>query len=265
MEPSGSTSLDVPEPGPRLVGAERVLAVLKELAEHPDGVSLDELSRSVLSPKPTVHRALVSLRKTGFASQDSRGHYLLGDEFLALAFAHHEARPDHRRVVARLEALAVRFGETTHYAVLDDHSVVYRSKVDPPTGAIKLASTVGGRQPAHSTAVGKMLLSYALPDQAAVQAWVGELALPRFTDRTLTTAAQLHGELTRIRAQGYSIDNQENEPGVNCLALPVFLTSPSRPSGAISISGLVYRTPVESLLVDLETVRAIISTPDPTH
>jgi DNA-binding IclR family transcriptional regulator len=94
---------------------------------------------------------------------------------------------------------------------------------------------------------------------------VGELALPRFTDRTLTTAAQLHAELTRIRAQGYSIDNQENEPGVNCLALPVFLTSPSRPSGAISISGLVYRTPVQSLLDDLETVRAIISTPDPTH
>ena len=37
--------------GVRLVGADRVLAVLKELAGHPDGVSLDDLTRAMGSPK----------------------------------------------------------------------------------------------------------------------------------------------------------------------------------------------------------------------
>ncbi len=67
-----------------------------------------------------------------------RGQYILGDEFLRLAFAHHEARPDHIRVRPILERLAARFGETAHYAVLDGDSIVYRAKVDPTVGAVRL-------------------------------------------------------------------------------------------------------------------------------
>lgn len=77
----------------RLVGSDRVLAVLKELARYPDGVGLEELTRVIGSPKPTVHRALGALRRAGLADQGTRGRYVLGDEFLRMAFAHHEARP----------------------------------------------------------------------------------------------------------------------------------------------------------------------------
>src|SRR5690606_8773643 len=101
----------------RLVGADRVLVILKELAGFPEGASLDALATSTGSPKSSVHRALVALTRAGLAERDGHGHYLLGDEFLRLAFAHHELRPDHLRVLPRLEALAERFGETTHYAV----------------------------------------------------------------------------------------------------------------------------------------------------
>ena len=53
-------------------------------------------------------------------------------------------------------------------AVLEGTEIVYRSKVDPPAGAVRLTSTVGGRNPAHSTAVGELLLAHALPDDAAL-------------------------------------------------------------------------------------------------
>src|SRR3954447_7577706 len=82
----------------RLVGSDRVLAVLKELARYPDGVRLEELTRAMGSPKPTVHRALGALRRAGLADHDGRGHYVLGDEFLRMAFAHQEDRPDHVRI-----------------------------------------------------------------------------------------------------------------------------------------------------------------------
>jgi IclR family acetate operon transcriptional repressor len=242
----------------RLVGSDRVLAVLAVLARHADGIGLDEMARAVKSPKPTVHRALASLRRAGLAEQDGRGRYLLGDEFLRMAFAHHEARPDHIRVHSTLEALAQRYGETVHYAVLDGYSVVYRSKVDPPTGAARLTSVVGGRNPAHATGVGKLLLAYALPSEEAVRAWVGERTLQRQTPHTLTTVTRLHEDLSRIRERGYSIDDQENEEGVNCIALPAFLTSPTVPSGAISISALAYRTPLQVLLDNVPEVRRII-------
>lgn len=250
-------------PGERLVGSDRVLAVLNELAGHSGGVGLDEIARAMKSPKPTVHRALAALRRAGFASQDGRGHYVLGDKFLHMAFAHHEARPDHLRVQPILERLSHRHGETVHYAVLEGRSVVYRSKVDPPAGAIKLTSMVGGRNPAHATGVGKLLLSYTLPDKDAVRAWVGDTPLERPTERTKATVDELHNELCRIRELGYSVDDQENEPGINCIALPAFLTSPTVPSGAISISALAYRTPLQTLIDDLPRIRHIIGGGNP--
>lgn len=241
-----------------LVGADRVLAVLTELAHHPTGVGLDQLARTLDSSKPTVHRALVALRRAGFAAQNGRGNYQLGDEFIRLAFTNHEARPDHLRVQPILEELAERHGETAHYAVLEGRSVVYRSKVDPSAGAVKLTSTIGGRNPAHCTAVGKLLLSYALTDDEAVAEWVEAAPLLARTPHTKTTAPELASELVLIRGRGYSTEDQENERGINCLAVPLFLSSPTIPSGAISISALTYRTPLSTLVADLDAICAII-------
>ena len=240
---------------PRLVGADRVLAVLKELAQHPNGISLDELTRIMGSPKPTVHRALGALRRAGMADQDPRGRYVLGDELLRMAFAHHEARPEHVRVQPVLEQLALTFGETAHYAVLDGRDVVYRAKVDPPSGGVRLTSVVGGRNPAHATAVGKLLLAYELRSVADVRRWTGGTKLERKTANTRTTPSALHDDLSRARELGFALDDQENELGVNCLAVPVFTGSASVPSGAISVSAVTYRTPLDELLGRVDDIR----------
>lgn len=251
----------IPDSSDRVVGSDRVLAVLLELANYPDGIGLEDIAARVASPKSTVHRALASLRRAGLATQDGRGHYVLGDEFLRMAFTHHEARPDHLRVRPVLEQLAALFNEVAHYAVLEGRFVVYRSKVDPSGGAVKLSSVIGGRNPAHSTAVGKLLLSAQLADDAAVRAWVGDEPLEQRTERTITEVEAFGRELASIRAQGYAVDDQENEPGVNCLAVPAYLTSRAVPSGAVSISGLTYRTPMANLVAGvpriLEIVRAL--------
>ncbi|MFC0682671.1 IclR family transcriptional regulator [Lysobacter korlensis] len=249
----------VSEDGEKLVGADRVLGVLVELAGHPAGATLDELARRVGSPKATVHRALGALRRAGLAGSDARGHYILGDEFLRLAFAHHEARPEHVRVQPLLQRLAERFGETAHYAVLDGRSVVYRAKVDPAVGAVRLTSTVGGRNPAHSTAVGKVLLAYRLTTRADVEDWAGPEPLERRTAHTATTARQLFEQLSETRARGYGVDDQENEEGINCLAIPLFLTSAHQPSGAVSVSALAYRTPLSALTDAVDEVRRILA------
>lgn len=242
----------------RLVGADRVLAVLKELARYPGGAGLEELTRAIGSPKPTVHRALSSLCRAGLAGRDAHGHYMLGDEFLRMAFAHHEVRPEHVRIRPVLETLAEKFGETAHYAVLDCQEIVYRAKIDPPTGAVRLTSTIGGRNPAHSTAVGKLLLAHRLDTLDAVEAWTGGEPLARRTPRTLRTAEELHRALQQARERGYAVDDQENEEGVCCLAVPVYATSPATPSGAVSISAVVYRTPLQTLVERVEEIRDLL-------
>lgn len=240
---------------PRVVGADRVLAVFKELATYPNGATLDDLTRTMGSPKPTVHRALAALRRAGLADRDAYGRYVLGDELLRMAFTHHEARPEQVRLRPVLEGLAERFGETVHYAVLDGRDVVYRAKVDPPAGAVRLTSTIGGRNPAHATAVGKLLLAHQLPTRAAVAEWIGGVALVRRTPNTRCTVDALHRDLVETRARGYATDDQENEVGVNCMALPVYLASPSIPSGAVSVSALTYRTPLAHLVSAVDDIR----------
>ena len=249
----------LPDEAERLVGSDRVLAVLIELARHPEGLSLDEASRLLDSAKPTIHRALASLRRAGFATQNSRGQYMLGDEFLRMAFANHEARPETLRVQGLLNDLADHYRETAHYAVLEGRSVVYRAKQDPPDGAVRLTSLIGGRNPAHSTGVGKVLLAHTLPSLDAVRAWAGDVPLESRTANTLTTPEALYDELVLTRERGYGIDDEENEPGINCVAVALFLTSPTVPSGAVSVSALRYRTPLSELVDDMPNLRRLIA------
>lgn len=244
------------------VGAERVLTVLMELAKVPEGLSLDELTKRVEAAKPTVHRALASLTRVGLANRLERGRYVLGDEFLRLAFLHQDRRLDSARMEPLLDALTAEFGETTHYAVLDKDEVVYRAKRDPAEGAVRLTSTVGGRNPAYRTGVGKVLLAWSLDTPASAAAWARAHELRPRTETTITDPALFVQTLEQVRAQGYAVDDQENELGVNCIALPVFLDSPLVPSGALSVSALSFRTPLPELVAGLERIRSIADAHD---
>jgi len=242
----------------RLVGADRVLALLVELAGHPGGATLEELAAAMGGSKSTIHRALGSLVRSGLADQSGRGRYVLGDEFVRLAFRHHAARPETERIEPVLRELAERFGETAHYGVLDGHDIVYRAKVDPAAGAVRLTSMVGGRNPAATTAVGKVLLSGLLTTEADVVAWLDGATIEARTPHTITTAAGLAAELERTRERGYGVDDQENELGVNCFAVPVHLDGSPAPTGAISVSGLAFRTPLARLEAAYAEISALV-------
>jgi IclR family acetate operon transcriptional repressor len=143
--------------------------------------------------------------------------------------------------------------------VLSGADIVYRAKMDPPQGAVRLTSVVGGRNAAYSTAVGKILLSTRLTSVADLEDWFGDFPLERKTATTLTTADALLAELAASRERGYGLDDQENEVGVNCLAIPVHLDGSVAPSGAVSISAVTFRCPLPQLVDAVPEIRAIIT------
>ncbi|WP_394769611.1 IclR family transcriptional regulator [Lacisediminihabitans sp.] len=257
VDQPGST--ERPDADERVVGADRVIAVLTELAEHPKGVTLEELSGILLTKKPTLHRALATLRRAGLADLVGRGVYVLGDEFIRLALRNVEGRPDNVRIQPLLDELARRYGETAHYAVLAGTDIVYRAKADPPAGAVKLTSVVGGRNPAHRTAVGKALLSTSVLSLSDVEQRFGPFPLEQKTPNTLTTAQDLFRELTATRERGFGIDDQENEVGVNCVAIPIFTEGSTVPVGAVSLSAVTFRCPLDRLLEAVPDIRADIA------
>lgn len=245
---------------PRLVGVDRSLEALRVLSGYPKGVSLELLAERLQQPKSSVHRALASLRRAGFVEQDEHRRYRLTLEFVRLAFTFYDALDHQALVQPALDVLAARFEETCHYAALDDDDVIYLARAAPSQVFFQMAATVGGRQPAHATALGKLLLAYALPDGPAVKRYLDNHGpLAKKTPRTLTTAKALARELEITRGRGYALDDQENEPGINCIAFPVFLGSGAHPAGAISVSAVAQRTPLLQLVGQADEMRTIIT------
>jgi IclR family transcriptional regulator, acetate operon repressor len=222
---------------------DRALRVLVLLAQRGEGWPLEELAEASGIPKSSLHRVLGALRHRGFATQpEVSANYLLGPAALEIAFGFHE-RLD-VRVLARplLAALLERFHETVHLAVLGQGAVVYVDKREG-THPIRMSSTIGGRNPAYCTGVGKALLAALLPDDPSVRTWVDVHGpLVARTPATATTADELVIRLAQTRSRGYAVDLGENEPGVHCVAVPLVFGGRA-PIAAVSVTAPASRLP----------------------
>jgi DNA-binding IclR family transcriptional regulator len=243
-----------------LNGSDRVLAILNLLGKFPDGVGLNELARLLNSPRSSVHRALGALRRAELVEQDHNSRYRLGYGLLKLAFSYYEGLDEVSHIRPVLTTLAAEYGETTHYAILDRTEVVYLAKVHPATSRYQMTSVIGGRNPAYCTGVGKALLAYELKSRQSVTDFIEHHDPPliQHTKNTITTRDALHEEMTLIRQRGYALDREDYEEGINCIAIPLFLTSKTRPDGAVSITAVARRLPLAKLEASVGHVRDVI-------
>lgn len=220
---------------------ERISAILDLVGENPQGMSIRGLASQLGLPKGTVHRLLSSLTYFGYIRQDAATkNYFLGLKLLDLAGLV-ASQLDLRKIAEPLlHALADRTRETVHMVVWDQGEVVYIEKVEPPLemGGLRMASRVGSRNPAHSCAVGKALLSHLSEDELAD--FIASKGLTARTPNTITDETALRHELQGIRGQGYAVDDEENEKGIRCVGAPV-LGQTGRLVAAVSVSGPAFR------------------------
>jgi IclR family transcriptional regulator, acetate operon repressor len=222
---------------------DRALLILQEIGKHSRGVTLDELATRLGLPKSSLHRLLSALKHRGFAAQpEPSGPYFLGTEMLATAFRFYETMDLRTIVHPLLLRLSDEFSETVHMAVLDGAEVVYLDKVEA-VRSITMTSVVGGRNAAHCTGVGKALLAWTYPTDEAIRAWAERYGpITARTRSTITNPAKLAAHLAQIRERGYALDLEENEPGVRCVAAPVFMGK-TAPVAAVSVTALKDRMP----------------------
>jgi len=220
---------------------ERTSLILDILGQNPQGISIRDLSEKIKLPKGTTHRLISSLTYFGYARQDpkTRNYFLglklveLGNLLLSQLNLRKEAEPF-------LYDLAERTKETVHMVFLDRDEIVYIDKVEldhNPSG-LRMASRVGLRNPAHSCAVGKVLLSH-LPEEE-LDRIIKEKGLIKRTENTIIDPAQLKEHLKIVRSQGYAIDDEENERGIRCVATPIY-NEMAKVVAAISITGPAFR------------------------
>ncbi|MFH0178740.1 IclR family transcriptional regulator [Streptomyces cacaoi] len=212
---------------------DKAISLLVALGDRTSGATgVSELARRAQLNKSTAFRVLGMLERNGVVERDGTD-YRLGERLHHLGRAVYGPGAEGVRDVLLpfLADLYELTRETVHLAVLHGTHVVYLAKLYGHHPA-PVPSRIGGRLPAHATAVGKALLAY--DSDAAEQALSGPLG--RFTDRTITDLDALAVELDAIRRIGVSFDDEEYQPGLACVAVPV-LSRGGRAVAALSVAG----------------------------
>src|SRR6202034_1086110 len=135
------------------------IALVLDAFDGPGRLTLAQLVRRTGLPRSSAHRVLERLVQLRWLRRSGRD-YELGMRLVELgSLAVHQDRLV-RAAAPLLGELHRATGLVVHLAVLDGPDVVYLDKIsDRALGATP--TRVGGRQPAHCTAVGKAILAYS--------------------------------------------------------------------------------------------------------
>jgi IclR family acetate operon transcriptional repressor len=216
----------------------KAFRILELLAGRPP-CGVTEIAEQLGLEKSGVSRLLKGLAELGYVTPDGRrGPYRVGPGVLRLAQDFLEGDPFVREAQPVLRELARAAHGSAHAAVLHRDELVIVAK-EPSPERIQVTTRVGGPTPLHASAMGKILLA-ALPPKELKRFLDAPLA--RYTDRTLCNPRMLRKALEEIRRRGWSLEAEEEHPGVGCIGAPV-RDAEGRCIAALSVSGPLQGTP----------------------
>lgn len=218
---------------------ERALGLLTALARQ-DSATLSDLALRTGTPPSTAHRLLTTLEASRYVAFDEATNlWTIGVEAFRTgsSFLRQTRVVDAARDVMR--ELVELTGETANVAVPDGGEVVFVSQVET-SHPIRAFFGPGARAHMHASGIGKALL--AAMGKAEVERRLQKVGLPEFTPNTLASPAALFADLERIRARGWSLDDEERNLGMRCVAAAIRNAHGEAVAG-VSISGPCVRLP----------------------
>ncbi|MDR1418874.1 MAG: IclR family transcriptional regulator [Treponema sp.] len=193
--------------------------------------------------KSTVFGLVSTLQKRGYVEQNRETkRYRLGIKLFEMGSL------VQRRMDVRTEAkpycqeLSEKYSCTVHVAAFYDFEVVYIDKVDSPDVVVQY-SQLGRRAPMYCTGVGKAILANLSLEEREL--FYKKVVMQKYTAKTITTRENLEKELQTIHKCGYAVDDEEIQPGLRCVAAPIF-NHQGHPLAAISVSKLLSRITSET-------------------
>ena len=235
MSDPNQTGAPVPsvEPGEtgRVRSVVKALHILELFSPGRTELSLSQLSRLLAMPKSTLLNMLRTLESEGYRA-------------LQLGYSVRSSMPVIQYAIPFLEDLMTKTGETVYLTSHMNGMVLYLDGVYNSRRFGKYSVT-GKTPPLHCTGCGKAMLSRM--EDGEILSVIANCGLPRFTPHTLVEPQALLKEVEETRARGYAIDNEEETPGVRCVATAI-LNENGRPVGAVSIQGTTMSMTEEKIL-----------------
>lgn len=201
----------------------RALDVLETLGTSgTEGLTVAEIATAIGVSKSTAFALLQTLLARDFITDVRLGgsrRYRLG---FALVHLGDRAAADigvSQVAMPVLQELTETTGLTSRLAVLDDNGyAVAINRVEAP-GIVRIASALGQRELPHCSALGKSLLALLPP--ARVVKLLAITGMPRRTEYTRVTPAELMKDLIQVAEQGYAFDDEEDNIGVVCVGAAI--------------------------------------------
>lgn len=216
---------------------DRAMEVFEFLSEA-QGKSLAMISSEMGQSAATVYRILVTLEGRGLVEFDPNEQlwyigaqaFVIGARFLRRTSLVDRARPILRKLMEETD-------ETANLGIEREGAVLFISQVETHA-TIRAFFPPGTLSPMHASGIGKALL--AQMDEDRLDRILAAQRFERFTKYTLTDLGHLRENLIEVREVGYSVDDEEKNLGMRCIAAPVFDVSDEAVAG-ISVSGPISR------------------------
>ncbi|MFZ9174817.1 MAG: IclR family transcriptional regulator [Ilumatobacteraceae bacterium] len=195
----------------------RGLEIIRAFHAHKPIRTVSDLSSELDLARPTVHRILQTLTELGYVVQTDQGYYLtakvieLGVSYIATRGFYGAARP-------HMEQLASDIDQAVTLCELSDADIVVIGRAEVPK-IVAYNAALGQKLPAHSTALGRVLLA-GLDDEELMQ----RLEMPALSPMIpLATVPkdELLSEIRQIRRQGWSMVDQTMSIGFHAIAAPI--------------------------------------------
>ena len=218
---------------------ENAFAILEYVISNSGPLKLSDIAKNLNMNASTVSRYITALQSCGYVSQDpktSRYSPTIKICELANTFMSHFKIADLAHPF--VQEISDYFGETSCFSIEQNFHVFYIDIVVSSSRTLMNVQRIGNSAPLHSTAAGKLFLTnYPTPQ---LEKLIEQHPLEQYTDTTIVSFISLLEELDKIRQDGYSIDDGENEAGIKCIAYPIFNKS-GKVAASISITGPSFR------------------------
>lgn len=211
---------DGEQPDPNfMLSLARGLEVLRAF-ERQASLTVAEAARISGLSRPSAGRCLHTLARLGYVGERG-GRYALTPRLLPLASGFLTSAPLASASQAVANALRDRLQETVSVGALDPVDpgrIIYIARAER-NQVIAAPLMVGSTLPSHCTSMGRVLLS-AL-DEMEREDWLATAQLERRTERTVVDPALLRVEFRAVADQRWSLVEEELEPRLRSLAVPV--------------------------------------------
>lgn len=240
-----------------IAGLEKGLSIIETFDDaHPRMTSAQAGERAGLT-RTAARRYLLTLEHLGYVATDGK-LYWLTPRVLRLGQSYLESARLPRIVQPFLQRITAGTSETAYVSVLDGGDIVYIAR-NGLNRSMNTGYVLGARVQAQVTASGMLLL--AMSDPKTTEQWLQMQNLKAFTSHTIASKDRLVLEFARIRAQGWSLSEQQLELGMRGIAVPL-IDHRGDLTGALNVTMPMGHEPSEEAVARVlpvlqETARAM--------